>query len=107
MWARMPGASSMICTVPAGANCASSTVAAPSGNSKTSRFSTGMREHAIRVRAMTAAAIRLAALKKSRPRPIGVNRWANRLALWASTASTPSVTSRRLFALAQLARRVP
>jgi hypothetical protein len=34
-----------------------------------------MREQASSVRAMTAAAIRLAALKKSRPRPIGVIRW--------------------------------
>ncbi|MNY76907.1 hypothetical protein D3C86_2166430 [compost metagenome] len=70
----MPGSSSMICTVPAGANCASSTVAAPSGNSNSSRFSTGIREQANRVRAITAAAIRLAALKKSRARPIGVSR---------------------------------
>ncbi|MNG08357.1 hypothetical protein D3C84_917090 [compost metagenome] len=97
----------MICTVPAGANCASSAVKAPRGNSRTSRFSTGIREQASSVRAMTAAAIRLAALKKSRPRPIGVSRWVTRLALWASTASTPSVTSRRLLALAPVARRVP
>jgi hypothetical protein len=65
-----------------------------------------MREHAIKVSAITAAAIRLEALKKSSPRPIGVSRCVSRLALWASTASTPSVTSRRLFALAPEARRV-
>ncbi|MOA44449.1 hypothetical protein D3C78_1667310 [compost metagenome] len=74
MCARMPGSSSMICTVPVGANCASSTVIAPSGNSSTSRFSTGIREQAISVSAITAAAIRLEALKKSRPRPIGVSK---------------------------------
>ncbi|MNF12917.1 hypothetical protein D3C80_2145720 [compost metagenome] len=71
----MPGSSSMICTVPDGANCASSAVAMPSGNSSTSRFSTGMRRQASSVRPITATAIRLAALKKSRPRPIGVIRW--------------------------------
>lgn len=71
----MPGSSMIGCTVPLGANCASSTVIIPSGKSSTSRFSTGMRDVAINVTTITDAAIRLAELKKSSPRPTECVNW--------------------------------
>ncbi|MNP48024.1 hypothetical protein D3C76_1421150 [compost metagenome] len=103
----MPGSSLISGTVPGGANWANSAVTAPSGNSSTSRFSTGMRRHASRVRVMTATAIRLAALKKSRLRPSGVISWKNRAPLWAITARAPSKPSSRLSDLRPWARCEP
>ncbi|MNE77039.1 hypothetical protein D3C80_1733220 [compost metagenome] len=79
----------------------------PSGNNSSSRFSTGMRRQASKVRAITAVAIRLAALKKSRLRPRGVSNCQNSAVPWATTASAPSRPSRRLSALAPCARREP
>ncbi|MCY1250786.1 hypothetical protein D9M72_644600 [compost metagenome] len=79
----------------------------PSGNNSSSRFSTGMRRQASKVRAITAVAIRLAALKKSRLRPWGVSNCQNSAVPWAITASAPSRLSRRLSALAPCARREP
>ncbi|MNG37060.1 hypothetical protein D3C84_1242910 [compost metagenome] len=52
--------------VPPGTSAAASTVRAPSGSSRSSRFSMGIRAMATMVSRITAAAIRLAALKKSR-----------------------------------------
>ncbi|MNT15289.1 hypothetical protein D3C72_1503360 [compost metagenome] len=103
----MPGSSLISGTVPDGANCAISAVAMPSGNSSSKRFSTGMRRQASRVRAITAVAIRLAALKKSRLRPKGVSSCQHSAVPWAMTASAPSSPSRRLSALAPCASREP
>ncbi|MNV99886.1 hypothetical protein D3C71_1953090 [compost metagenome] len=90
--------------MPGGANCEVSAVSMPSGNNSSSRFSTGMRRQASKVRAITAVAIRLAALKKSRLRPSGVISWKNSAPAWASTAKAPSRASRRLSALRFWAR---
>jgi len=67
----MPGSSVIAGAVPDGANSAKSTVRQPRGNRSSSRFSTGMRYSASSISKMTAAAIRLDALKKSRCRPLG------------------------------------
>ncbi|MNR05665.1 hypothetical protein D3C85_1217080 [compost metagenome] len=103
----MPGSSLISGTVPVGANWAIRVVSTPSGNSNTSRFSTGIRLQAISVRVMTAMAIRLAALKKSRLRPNGVSNCMNKALAWASTASAPSRPSRRLSAREPCPRRIP
>ncbi|MNL85792.1 hypothetical protein D3C87_2142420 [compost metagenome] len=56
---------------------------------------------------MTATAIRLAALKKSRLRPSGVISWKYSAPAWASTAKVPSRASRRLSDLRPWARCEP